>query len=127
MLQSTLKRTLIYLLTFNMVILGLPSLALAAPIGTQELIQLEERQTYIDRIQSRLAQNEVKEMLVELGVNPIDAQQRIAALTTEELIMLEQQMDSLPAGGNVLVVLGIVLIVLIVLELVGAINIFTRV
>ena len=127
MLKSTLKRTLIYLLTFNMVILGLPSLALAAPIGTQELIQLEERQTYIDRIQSRLAQNEVKEMLVELGVNPIDAQQRIAALTTEELIMLEQQMDSLPAGGNVLVVLGIVLIVLIVLELVGAINIFTRV
>ena len=127
MLKATLKRALVYLLTLNMVMLGLPSLTLAAPIGIQELIQLEERQAHIDRIQSRLAQEEVKEMLMELGVNPIDAQQRIAALTNEELIMLEQQMDSLPAGGNVLAVLGVVLIVLIVLELTGAINIFTRV
>lgn len=127
MLKSTLKRTLVYLLTISMVMLGFPSLALAAPIGTQELIQLEERQAYIDRIQSRLARSEVREMLVELGVNPIDAEQRIAALSNEELIILEQQMDNLPAGGSVLAVLGVVLIVLIVLELTGAINIFNRV
>ena len=127
MLKSTLKRTLVYLLTISMVMLGFPSLALAAPIGTQELIQLEERQAYIDCIQSRLARSEVREMLVELGVNPIDAEQRIAALSNEELIILEQQMDNLPAGGSVLAVLGVVLIVLIVLELTGAINIFNRV
>ena len=126
MLKSTLKRTLVYMLILNMGMLGLPSLTLAAPIGTQELIQSEERQAHIDRIQSRLAGEEVREMLVELGVNPIDAQQRIAALTNEELHILEQQIDSLPAGGDVLAVLGVILVVLIVLELTGVTNVFTR-
>lgn len=125
MLKSILKRTLVYVLVLNMGLLGLPPLTLAAPIGTQELIQLEEREAYIDSIQSRLAQEEVREMLVKLGVNPIDAYQRIAALTNEELVMLEQQMDSLPAGGDgFLVVLGVVLVILIVLELTGATNVF---
>ena len=47
------------------------------------------------------------------------------APTDEELAQLHTQMQDLPAGG-VLAVLGIVLIVLIVLELTGAIDIFKK-
>lgn len=126
MLKSNLKRALVYVLILSIGMLSMPSLTFAAPIGTQELIQFEQRQASIDRIQTRLAQDEVREMFVELGVNPIDAEQRIAALTNEELLLLEQQMESLPAGGSVLAVLGVVLVVLIVLELTGVTNVFTR-
>ena len=128
MLKSILKQTLAYILVFCVGMLGLHPLTFASPIGTQELILFEERQAYIDRIQSKVAQEEVREMLVELGVNPVDAEQRIAALSIEELVMLDQQMDTLPAGGDAfLVLLGAALVVWIVLELTGVTNVLTRI
>jgi hypothetical protein len=66
-------------------------------------------------------------MLTDLGVSPESAQSRIASLTNEELRMLEQRIDSLPAGGDgVFVLVGVVFVVLLVLELVGVTNIFTK-
>lgn len=127
MWKYILKQTLVMLLVVNTAALGFPPFALAAPIGTEVLIQLEQRQERIDRIQAGLAREDVKGMLVEMGVNPIDAQERVAALTDDELLSLDQQMNDLPAGGSVLAVLGVVLVVLIVLELVGVTNVFTRI
>lgn len=125
MRKSFLKRVLVLMLIVNTGMLGMPRLALSAPIGTQTLIQLEERQARIDRVQATLAREDVRAALVELGVNPLDAYERVAALTDQELRLLESEMEDLPAGG-VLAVLGVVLVVLIVLELVGVTNVFTK-
>lgn len=125
MRKSFLKRVLVLMLIVNTGMLGMPRLALSAPIGIQTLIQLEERQARIDRVQATLAQDDVRAALVELGVNPVDAEQRVAALTDQELRLLESEMENLPAGG-VLAVLGVVLVVLIVLELTGVTNVFTK-
>ena len=125
MRKSFLKRVLVLMLIVNTGMLGMPRLALSAPIGTQTLIQLEERQARIDRVQATLARDDVRAALVELGVNPLDAYERVAALTDQELRLLESKMEDLPAGG-VLAVLGVVLVVLIVLELVGVTNVFTK-
>jgi len=126
MRNSFLKRVLATILILNTAMLGLPQYALAAPIGTQTLIQLEDRQARVDRLQALFVRADVRDALVALGVAPEDAQARVATLTEEELQLLEQQMDSLPAGGNgVLVVIGVVFLVLIILELVGVTNVFT--
>ncbi len=126
MRNSFLKRVLATILILNTALLGLPQYALAAPIGTQTLIQLEDRQARVDRLQAMFMRADVRDALVALGVAPEDAQARVATLTEEELQLLEQQMDSLPAGGNgVLVVIGVVFLVLIILELVGVTNVFT--
>ena len=61
-----------------------------------------------------------------MGVDPAAVQERLAALTDEELQTLEGRLDSLPAGGDALAVIGIVFVVLIILELVGVTNIFTK-
>lgn len=81
---------------------------------------------HIDRIRSAMTRDDVRSTLVGMGVNPAEAELRLDALTDAELVMLNQQMDELPAGGSVLGVLGAVLIVLIVLELLGVTNVFTR-
>jgi len=126
MRNSFLKRVLATILILNTAMLGLPQYALAAPIGTQTLIQLEDRQARVDRLQAMFMRADVSDAMVALGVAPEDAQARVATLTEEELQLLEQQMDSLPAGGNgVLVVIGVVFLVLIILELVGVTNVFT--
>jgi hypothetical protein len=124
-----LTRLLMLALAFNLVAVGMASAAaLPAPasgaFGTADYISWQHRDQRIERVQAFLAEERVQAHLVSLGVDPSAAQERVAALTAEELAMLEHHIDGLPAGGNVLTVLGVVFVVLLVLELVGAINIF---
>lgn len=126
MLKSLLKRLLINLLILNTIFLGFPSFALASPINTMTVIQLNERTAQIDRIRTTMAREDVRTTLIGMGVDPMEAELRLDALTDTELVMLNQQMDELPAGGSVLGVLGAVLVVLLVLELLGVTNVFTK-
>jgi hypothetical protein len=107
----------------------LPALqtAQAAIIQTDAAIEMTERQSQVDRINDVLAQDAVRELLVKLGVDPLDASARVQSLTAEELQTLEQKLADLPAGGaGVVEVVGIVAIVLIVLELLNVTNFFTE-
>ncbi|MES9829086.1 MAG: PA2779 family protein [Candidatus Thiodiazotropha sp.] len=126
MLKSLLKRFLILTLALNTALIGFPSLVLASPIDTMTVIQMDERAMHTDRIRSAMTRDDVRSTLVGMGINPAEAELRLDALTDAELVMLNQQMDELPAGGSILGVLGAVLIVLIVLELLGVTNVFTR-
>ncbi|MEW8027263.1 MAG: PA2779 family protein [Candidatus Thiodiazotropha sp.] len=125
MLKSLLKRLLIITLALNTALIGFPSFVLASPINTMTVIEMDERTINIDRIRSAMTRDDVRSTLVGMGVNPAEAELRLDALTDAELVMLNQQMDELPAGGSVLGVLGAVLVVLIVLELLGVTNVFT--
>jgi hypothetical protein len=74
-----------------------------------------------------LARESVQQILIKLGVDPLDASVRVQSLTAEELQTLEQKLAELPAGGVGFVeVVGIVAIVLIVLELLNVTNFFTE-
>ena len=126
MFAAILKRALVLCLILNSVQLGFAQAASAAPIGTQTLLEFEQRAARVDRIQSFLAEEHVRAKLIELGVSAEEVQSRIAALTDQELQMLNQHIDIQPAGGNVLVVVGIVFVVLLILELVGVTNVFTK-
>jgi len=91
------------------------------------MLQLEARQSKVDALQQAMLRDDVREALVALGVSPEAAQERIATLTDEELLALEQQIDTLPAGGSLLAVIGIVFVILLILDLTGVTNVFTRV
>lgn len=101
--------------------------AVAGVISTETAIELKNRQIQIDRINNVLAQENVRNMLVGMGVDPVYASARVDALTNEELQTLDQNLVHLPAGGVGFVeVVGIVAIVLIVLELLGVTNFFAE-
>jgi hypothetical protein len=125
-LKSLFKRILINILILNTALIGFPSLLQASPINTMTVIDMEERVMQIDRVRSVMAREDVRNTLIGMGVDPAEAETRMDALTDAELVMLGQQMDELPAGGSVLGVLGAVLLVLIVLELLGVTNVFTK-
>ncbi len=125
MKNKAMNRILATILVVNTALIGFPVAAVAAPISTQTMLQLEQREARIDRIEAALRQDQVQQAFVEMGVAPADAQQRIAALTDSELATLEQQLDQLPAGGDVLAVVGIVFVVLIILDLVGVTDVFS--
>ena len=124
-MNEVIKKFIIFPLVLSLLGIGIPPLARAELVGTQQLVQAQERQTRLDRINVLLARDVVRDRFIELGVAPAQAQERIAALTDEELVMLEQRLESLPAGG-VLAIIGAVFLVLLILELVGITNVFTR-
>ena len=101
--------------------------ARAGVIGTQEYLTTLDRDAALARIDAVLAREEVRARLEQYGVDPIAANERIAALTDEELSLLATELEDLPAGGSLLGVAGVVFIVLLILELVGVIDIFNKI
>jgi hypothetical protein len=123
----SIQRTIALLLTICLVSLPMAQSAQAAIITTDQAIELSDRTSQIARINEALARESVQEVLVTLGVDPVDASARVDSLTAEELHLLESRLADLPAGGTgVVEVIGIVAIVLIVLELLNVTNFFTE-
>jgi hypothetical protein len=120
-----LRNAWLVAMSLNLVTLGWAPAANAEVVGTAAFNQSLTRDARINHITNFLAQDAVRGQLVGLGVDPKDAQTRVASLTDSELAMLNQRIDTLPAGGNeIFVVLGVVFLVLVILELVGVINVF---
>jgi len=113
------------LLTVSMLFSTMP--AHAEMIGTAQLLSASA-EAQRDQVSTFLAREDVRQQMVQLGVDPADAAVRVASLTDEELQTLSERIDSLPAGGAGAVELVLVaLLVLLVLELAGAIDIFKRI
>lgn len=119
-----IKRLTTYFMIAVIFVTGVPLQAYAGVIGTDQAIAAGQHTQRIERLQEILAREDVAEELVMRGVDPVAASERVAALTEEELATVAGQIDSLPAGGDAIAVIGVVFLVLLILELVGVINIF---
>ena len=108
-----------------MLVTSLP--ATAGIVGTERMVAQETRSHTLDRIDAVLAGEAVAAQLAEWGVAPEMVRERMAAMSDAELQELAASMETDPAGGDALVVIGVVFVVLIILELVGITNIFRRV
>ena len=125
-MSTAWKRMIIGLLVVSMSLFGIPAAVIAAPIGTDTLIELDQRGELLSSIQAELARDDVRAGFLARGVSPAEVDARVAALSTEELRQLQSELDELPAGG-LLAVIGVVFVVLLVLDLVGVTNVFTKV
>jgi hypothetical protein len=105
---------------------GFASSAGAAIVSTGEAQMLDTHQGRVVAVQAALARDNVQQAMVALGVDPVDARQRVASLSAQELTQLEGQLETLPAGG-ILGLIGAVFVVLLILELTGVIDIFKKV
>ena len=126
MSQSPGTRVLVAVLCVSLSCLGITP-AVAGPVSTQQYLELQYGSASSDALDEMLASEAVRTQLVALGVAPADVQARVAALTSEERAQLMSRVQEMPAGGDVLVLLGAVFVVLLVLELVGVIDIFKKI
>jgi hypothetical protein len=118
------NKSICLILSILLVTGGFAVPAHAAVVGTGEALALDARMARIADIQSDLARDEVRHALITLGVDPQQAQARVSSLSDTELNQLAGELDTLPAGGDVLALIGAVFVVLLILELTGVINIF---
>jgi hypothetical protein len=120
------RKTISLLLSAALVLSGAAAPASAAVIGTQEALAVDARQSQIADIQGKLSRDDVRQAMIAMGVQPEQAQLRVSSLSDAELARLQSELDSLPAGGSFLALVGAVFVVLLILELTGVINIFHK-
>lgn len=125
MLKHSTTRVVVFFASLSLLVAALGGAARAAMVGTEAAADAQQRAEYISEVRAWLAQKEVQDQLVGMGVEPEQAGQRVASMTGEELRLLHERIDELPAGGDALEIIGIVFIVLIILELVGVTHIFS--
>lgn len=118
---------LVPVLAVALVFSGHAGVASAAVISTQEALSAQQRAMAEADVRNRMARDDVRQAMLRMGVAPAQADARVAALGDAELRQLQGQLDRLPAGGDALAVIGVVFLVLLILELVGVTNVFTRV
>lgn len=117
--QSFLAGLLVFCLVFS----TLP--VRAEMIGTAQILA-PSVEAQRERVNAFLAREDVQRQFEALGVGPAEAATRVASLTEAELQSLSSRIDSLPAGAGALEVVLVIFLVLILLEVLGAIDIFPR-
>lgn len=92
---------------------------LSAPAGPQDARA---------RVQAFLARADVERELARFGVDPERARERVALLSDAEVSRIAGKIDALPAGGDtlvsVLLIIAAVFILLIIFDAVGVTDIF---
>lgn len=126
-MRTRRRNSLVTLLATSLLAASLQGAAFGGVISTQQYLISLDREATLARIDAVLAREEVQSKLEQYGVDPVAAEGRIAALTDQELELLAAELESLPAGGDLLAVVGIAFVVLLILELVGVIDIFNKI
>lgn len=121
------KKTGIFMLVINFIFTTFPATSYAGLVGSDEILSADTRNRQITEIRHVLARDDVRAQMLDLGVDTADVEKRLNALTDAELARLSSGIQDLPAGGSVVAVIGILFIVLLILELLGVTNVFTRI
>jgi hypothetical protein len=121
------RNSLVVALSASILAASFQSAAYAGVISTQQYLTAVDRDATRQRIDAVLAREEVRNRLEQYGVDPAALDERMAALTDQELQLLATDLESMPAGGSLLGTLGVAFIVLLILELVGVIDIFNKI
>ncbi len=120
------KELMAVALSGSLVCAGFSTGVAAAVIDTQQAVAMQAREQRVAAANATLAREDVRGAMIELGVDPQQAQLRVASLSDAELTQLEGQLQQLPAGGSALGLVGAVFLVLLILEITGVVDIFKK-
>jgi hypothetical protein len=105
--------------------MGLAGAASAAIVDTATLVT-PDRAADMSVVRGHLDRADVRAKMEEMGIEASAVDRRLASLNDRELHKLAADMQSAPAGGDAVWIVGAVFIVLIILELTGVIDIFKK-
>lgn len=123
--MKNLKEVLAGLLVTALMMSSIP--AQAGMVGTEQMLAQDARAQSLNTVQTFMAGEQVAAQFEAWGVAPDMVEARVAALSEAELQELATSIQTQPAGGDGLVIVGIVFVVLLILELVGITNVFNAI
>lgn len=108
-------------------IIAAPMTLHADMVGTSQLLAQEERSARIDLVETYMAREEVRSQMESMGVDPMLAAERVAALTDSQLQQLALNIERAPAGSGALGIVVTVLVIVLLLEILGITDISSKV
>ena len=127
-IRRLLKPVGIFLAVFMFILSGPYQSAMAAMIGTEVAIDAGQAQNAREYLNGFLAREDVRNALISQGIDPQEAKNRIASLTDEEAQRVADQLEQLPAGGDflvtLLVIVFLVFVILLLTDIAGYTDIF---
>ncbi len=128
MLKNVLKPMSLFLV-FSFLLLDLSvQTANAKMVDTNAVIAVQQETVNRERVAAFLGREDVQKVMVQQGVDPAEAQQRVASLSPSELTKMANSMDQLPAGsgggGAIVGAVVFVFVVLLVTDLLGLTHVF---
>ena len=91
--------------------------ALAALIETETVINPDRVKDTRVLLNQLMAREDVRAALLSYGINPVEVDARVAAMTDSEILQVKQAIDQLPAGGQVAPGEGFVVIIIVLVIL----------
>ena len=122
MMNLLRRSTAIFLSTLLALMPLLP--AQAAMIGNDQIANQGLSHHTRDGLQQQFEQETTQQQLQEWGVNPDQIKSRIDSLTDAELARINQQVNDLQAGGDVLGILLVIFLVFVITDIIGATDVF---
>ncbi|WP_373186401.1 PA2779 family protein [Halopseudomonas sp.] len=100
--------------------------AQASMIGTHDVINQEQASVDREALKGMLSDEAVQQKIASMGVSPEQVEQRINSLTADELAYFNAQLDEAPAGagGGILGVIVLFLVIFIITDLLCATNVY---
>ena len=102
--------------------------AQAKMVGTNAVIADQQVVDQRAQVADFLASEDVKQIMTQYGVDPVEAQLRVDSLSNDELANIANSIDQLPAGGGgVGAVVGaavLIFLILLITDLVGLTHVF---
>ena len=118
---------LLLVVSFCLLNFNVPN-AQAKMVGTDAVIAGQQAADQRAQVADFMAREDVKQIMTQYGVDPVEAQLRVDSLSNEELAHLANSIDQLPAGGSAVgVIVGaalLVFIILLITDLVGLTHVF---
>ena len=126
--MNPFKRLTASLLIASTALLGMPMVAHAGIVSSEQSFAAQTQSDARDKVNAVLAREDVRAGLAERGLSAGLAQDRVKAMTDEEVATLAGRIDQAPAGGDILGILFTVFIILLVTDILGLTKVypFTR-
>lgn len=119
-----LKRLVATVLIPCVALAGLPLMAQAGIVSTEQALSAEAADANRDRVTSFLIRDDVRTELQAQGVSADDAVARVQAMSDTEVAQLAQRVDQAPAGAGVIGVLFTIFVILLVTDILGFTKVF---
>ncbi|KAB7623721.1 PA2779 family protein [Alkalilimnicola sp. S0819] len=108
-----------------MLLFSVLSPAQAGLIGTDEVLGLQAATDERAELQAFLAREDIRDQLLDWGVDPLAAGERVAQLSDAEVARLHDRMAELPAAGTDLIGAAVfVFVLLLITDILGFTDIF---
>jgi hypothetical protein len=69
-------------------------------VGTEQVVATAQTQQSRDKVRTFMARADVQQQLQAMGIQPGEAQARVATMTDAEVNAIAGKIDSLPAGAT---------------------------